>query len=91
MSARVKRNFVVTDVATQNQTDVTLVDGKNLNYEANLVQMENLPGRMSLDFLRNADPTCISSRRSLLQCVWQLQGCVKLLEEQRTRARTPAQ
>jgi hypothetical protein len=34
-----------------------------------------------MHFLRNADPTLITDHRRLLRCVWQLQGCVKMLEE----------
>ena len=65
-----RKTFVVTDVA--------VVADKNADGRAT----EQRKTHTRMHFLRTADPALIADRRRLLQCVWQLQGCVKMLEEQ---------
>lgn len=65
-----RKTFVVTDAA--------VVADKDADNRAT----EHPGPHERMHFLRTADPALITDRRRLLQCVWQLQGCVKMLEEQ---------
>lgn len=65
-----RKSFVVTDVAVVADKDA---DGRASEHPGTHKRMH---------FLRTADPALITDRRRLRQCVWQLQGCVKMLEEQ---------
>jgi hypothetical protein len=73
-----RKTFVVTDVAVVADKDA---DGR-------AVKHKYTDARTRMHFLRTADPALITDRRRLRQCVWQLQGCVKMLEEQVVLQRT---